>query len=90
MARIVVEVCAGTFCTMMGSMDIMSAIESLKELSQINESCELEVLPRPCFGNCQAGQLAPVVVMNGQPIFKADMETIMSMIMTLASECNQT
>jgi len=34
MKNILVEVCAGTHCTMMGAMNIIDAIHSLEEFNQ--------------------------------------------------------
>lgn len=87
MPRITVEVCAGTYCTMMGAMDIIAAIESLKDLQDIGAVRELDIRAIPCPGLCSQGQQAPVVIVNGQTVLKADMETIMSLVLAEVSRC---
>ena len=82
--RIIVEICTGTHCTLMGSIDIMDAVASLSEIQHEAEpSCEIEVRPIPCPDTCQNGQLSPMVRVNGQTLFKADSETVMALILDL-------
>lgn len=84
MKKIVVEICAGTHCTLMGAMDIMDAVASLSEIQhETDPSCEIEIRPIPCLDTCQNGQKSPMVRVNGQTLYKADSETIMALILDL-------
>lgn len=80
MPKINIDVCAGTYCTMMGSMDIIASIESLIELNELSDS-ELVIRPVPCTNECDHGKLSPVVIIDGETITQADSETIMSIIL---------
>lgn len=85
MSKIIVEVCAGIYCTMMGSMDIMDAIASLSELRHdLNPDLEIEVRAIPCPGTCEQGRQAPLVFVNGRPVYRADSETVMALILEQA------
>lgn len=87
MSKIVVEVCAGTHCVLMGSMDIMDAIASLAEVyAEQGKVCEIEVKAIPCLNNCKEGKSGPVVIVDGQEIEAADSESIMSMIMEISQK----
>ena len=88
MPKIVVDVCAGTHCIMMGAMDIIASIESLIEFTNLEEDCEIVINPVPCEGNCEQGQLAPIVAINGQSITRADSETVMSKILEIIRSHN--
>lgn len=83
MSRIKVDVCAGTHCTMMGSMDIIASIESLIDIEELGTDCEIIVNPIPCNGQCEHGLHSPIVIVNGKTITGADSETIMSEIMNI-------
>ncbi len=91
MDKIVVEVCAGTYCTMMGSMDIVTAIESLKDLKESTGiSCDIDLRVIPCTENtCHKGVLAPVVKINGEVLLQAGTETVMAHLMNLARNCSE-
>lgn len=87
MSKIVVEVCSGTHCVMMGSMDIMDAIASLADVyAEQGRHLEIEVKAIPCLNNCKQGKSGPVVIVNGQEIEAADSESIMSMIMEISQK----
>ena len=90
MGKIKVEVCAGTFCTMMGSMDFAAAIESLTELEESGIQCDLDVTMVPCLENCESGTLSPVVRINGETFFRAETETVMAKLLELAQKCPDT
>jgi NADH:ubiquinone oxidoreductase subunit E len=84
MPVIKVDVCAGTHCTMMGSMDIIASVESLIELSEFNPDCKIQIKPVPCNNLCEHGRLAPIVCIDGQYLESADSETVMSRILEIA------
>ncbi|MGI6169024.1 MAG: NAD(P)H-dependent oxidoreductase subunit E [Christensenellales bacterium] len=88
MGKIAVEVCAGSHCTMMGAMDIVAALESLADLQELRDGCEMEIKVVPCLGTCDHGKQAPVVIVNGSALLKADMETVMSMVVQSAKKAN--
>lgn len=84
MKKIMVEICTGTHCTLMGAMDIMDAVASLSEIQhEADPSCEIEIRPIPCPDTCQNGQIAPMVRVNGQALYKTDSESVMSLILSL-------
>jgi NADH:ubiquinone oxidoreductase subunit E len=82
MGKIVVEVCAGTHCVLMGSMNIIDAIHSLDELRQdMDHLCEIEVEAVPCMNLCKTGQHGPFVKVDGELIIGGESESVMAMIM---------
>lgn len=83
MAKITVEVCAGTHCVMMGSMNIIDAVHSLQELSTGHKpACEVEVVAVPCTSQCKQEDVnGPFVKVNGKLIAEAESETVMAAIM---------
>lgn len=87
MGTIIVEVCAGTHCTMMGSMNIIDAIHSLDELRQGMEgACEIQVKALPCMELCKQEQQGPFVRVNGQLIQGAESDAVMAAIMDRCRE----
>ena len=80
MPKINIDICAGTHCTMMGSMDIIASIESLIELNELSDY-ELVIRPVPCTNECDHGKFSPIVMVDGETITQADSETIMSVIL---------
>jgi NADH:ubiquinone oxidoreductase subunit E len=91
MAQILVEVCAGTHCTIMGAMDIIHAVEGLRELYQkLNPDCEIEVRPISCKHICDDRTDTSLVIINGEPLLTATPESVMESIMNLAANfgCN--
>lgn len=82
MSKIVVEVCAGTHCVLMGSMNIMDAVHSLEELRQdLEHPCEVEVVAIPCMNLCKEGDRGPFVKVDGQLIEGGESESVMAAIM---------
>ena len=82
MGKIVVEVCAGTHCTMMGSMDIIDAVHSLEEIRQEMEgACDVEVTAVPCMNLCKGNINGPFVRVDGELIEQAESEAVMAAIM---------
>ncbi|MDD2428971.1 MAG: (2Fe-2S) ferredoxin domain-containing protein [Eubacteriales bacterium] len=81
MGKIVVEVCAGTHCTLMGSMDIIDAIASLPEIGHIEDGLnDIEVIPVPCRNHCKENMVGPIVYVEGEIIPQADQETVLAAI----------
>ena len=72
---------------MMGSMDIVAAIESLVDLEESGILCDLDIQATPCLGNCQSGALSPVVRITGETLFKAETETVMARLLELSRKC---
>ncbi len=85
MGTILVEVCAGTHCTMLGAMNIIDAIHSLDEIRQsmgdICDACTIEVKPVACMNLCKDGEHGPFVRVDGQMIPHAESESVMAVIM---------
>lgn len=72
-----VTVCMGSHCVMVGSMNIMTQLEELKEsMPEIN--LELDMVK--CLGGCKEGK-APVVIIDGEMIKGASSQDIMAKIM---------
>jgi NADH:ubiquinone oxidoreductase subunit E len=86
MGKIVVEVCAGTHCTMMGSMNIMDAISSLEDIRQgMENACEIEVRAVPCMNLCRQDIRGPIVKVDGLLIEQAESESVMAAVMDLCT-----
>ena len=83
MHRILVEVCAGTHCTMMGAMNMIDAIHSLAEIrEEMGSACRVEVKPVPCLGNCKLPSVrGPIVRVEGELIENAQSEDVMARIL---------
>ncbi len=81
-----VKVCAGSSCTLLGSMGILDQIDDLKDI--ISEDAdnyndeELEVEVIKCLGFCKETneQVAPVVVIDDEPMFNATGQAVMEKI----------
>ena len=92
MAKITVEVCAGTHCVMMGSMNIIDAVHSLEEFrAQMGTPCAIEVKAIPCMNTCkqdgdEEAHQGPFVKVNGQLIEHAESENVMAEIMKVCKE----
>lgn len=81
MGKIDVEVCAGTHCTLLGSMDIMDAIASLPEMGLTWEGLEdVNVVAVPCRNHCKENMVGPIVYVDGEIITQADSETVLAAI----------
>ncbi|NLO14276.1 MAG: NAD(P)H-dependent oxidoreductase subunit E [Clostridiales bacterium] len=88
MKSILVEVCAGTHCTMMGAMNILDAIHSLEEFqADISGVCDIRVVAIPCMNLCRDTAQGPFVRVDGRLIPQAESESVMAAIM---SRCQQT
>lgn len=81
-----VKVCVGSNCTLLGSMNILDQIDDLKEiisedLDNYNDE-ELEVEVVKCLGFCKETneKVAPIVVIDGEPMFNATGQTVMEKI----------
>lgn len=86
MDKILVEVCVGTHCVMMGSMNIIDAVHSLEEFRRdMDNPCEIEVRAVPCIDICKDGlsghRDGPWVRVQGKLIEHAESETVMAAIM---------
>jgi NADH:ubiquinone oxidoreductase subunit E len=85
MGTILVEVCVGTHCTMLGAMNIIDAVHSLDEIRQslgdACEDCTVEVKAISCLNLCKNGENGPFVKVDGQLISQAESESVMAAIM---------
>ena len=81
-----VKVCVGSNCTLLGAMSILDQLDDLKDI--INEDIdsynaeELEVEVVKCIGFCKDTdeKIAPVVVIDDEPMFNATSQTVMEKI----------
>ncbi|NMD37111.1 MAG: (2Fe-2S) ferredoxin domain-containing protein [Christensenellaceae bacterium] len=84
--KIVVEVCTGTHCVLMGSMHMMDSIASLAEIrEEMGSTTEIEVKAVPCLNLCKSGTRGPFVIVDGKTIPQAEADVVMAEIM---SHCN--
>lgn len=87
MEKIVVEVCAGTHCTMMGAMNIMDAVASLNEIRPpMAPYCDVEVRPVKCMKLCKDGAHGPMVMVSGTLIERAESDAVMAAIIKQCEE----
>jgi len=85
MPTIIVEVCAGTQCTLMGAMDIISAVEGLSDLhGGLKPDCTIEVRPIPCTHGCDQSDRAPIVYINGELMENTNTESVMEKVFDIA------
>ncbi|NLJ58243.1 MAG: (2Fe-2S) ferredoxin domain-containing protein [Tissierellia bacterium] len=81
-----VKVCVGSNCTLLGSMNILDQIDDLKDIiiqdSDNYKDEKLEVEAIKCLGFCKNTdeKVAPVVVIDGQAMYKATGQTVMEKI----------
>lgn len=81
-----VKVCVGSNCTLLGSMGILDQIDDLKDIISEDEDSyndeELEVEAIKCLGFCKetTDKVAPVVVIDDEPMFNATSQTVMEKI----------
>lgn len=81
-----VKVCVGSNCTLLGSMSILDQIDDLKDIisedadNYSTEGLEVEVIK--CLGFCKESDknVAPVVVIDDEPMFNATSQTVMEKI----------
>jgi UbiD family decarboxylase len=77
MKTVLVKICFGTHCTMMGAMDILESVNEMK--AELGEG-EVEVEVVKCF-DCKTPANAPIVIVGEQRIIAATAEKVMSKIM---------
>ena len=84
MKRLQVEICACNKCIMMGAMEIMENIESLKKLkTQLRLQTQIDVsMDKKLCGELN-DDAAPVVLINGEVIEHATPETVMEKVVQL-------
>lgn len=82
-----VKVCMGSNCTLLGAMNLLDQIESLRELIEENsleyKDEELEIESIKCLGYCKEtdANIAPVVIVDEDVIFNATGQIVMEKIM---------
>ena len=87
MKRLIVEVCVCPECVMMGAMDIIEAIVSLKKLkTQLRLNTQVQVITKSCIGDPKHGSDSPVVVINGDRLVCANSQTVMEKIISLKAK----
>lgn len=88
MKRVKVQICACNKCIMMGAMDIMENIESLKKLKnqlRMQQRTQAQVdltMDKKICGEL-GDDVAPVVMINDEVITKASPEIVMEKILKL-------
>lgn len=82
----IIRICAGSSCTMMGSGGIIDAVEEVQEMLQDgqfeNSGKELRLNVVKCMSICkQDKNLCPVVEIDGEVMLKASTHAVMEKIM---------
>lgn len=81
-----VKVCVGSNCTLLGSMNILDQLDDLKDIMKEDfenySDEELEVEALKCLGYCKetSNNIAPVVLIDDEPMFNATSQTVMEKI----------
>lgn len=88
MKKLLVEVCVGTHCTMLGATHIMDAVNSLDEIrcGQEDSGCQVEVVPLPCMNLCKDAVKGPFVRVGDELIAPAQSDDVMAAIMRWCSQ----
>ncbi len=81
-----VKVCVGSNCTFLGSMSILDQIDDLKDIisddpdNYRDEDLEVEAIK--CLGFCKGTdeKVAPVVVIDDEPMYNATSQIVMEKI----------
>lgn len=82
-----VEVCVGSTCMLMGSLNILDQLENLEDIlftdKEVYKDEALEVLAVKCMGLCKVTEdnISPIVVIDGEPLFKASSQEVMERIL---------
>lgn len=86
MKKVNLEVCVCTECVMMGSMEIIDAIEGLKSLdTDLYSDLEFDVTTSSTVCAPKVSGAAPVVKINGERMEKANSATVMAKISEIAN-----
>ncbi|MBC8611011.1 NADH-quinone oxidoreductase%2C E subunit [uncultured Ruminococcus sp.] len=84
MKRLQVQVCACNKCIMMGAMEIMENIESLKKLKvQLRLQTQIDLIMDKKICGDLSDDAAPVVIINDEVIEQATPEIVMEKIVKL-------
>ena len=87
MKRLEVKVCMCAQCVMNGAMDIVEAVESLKQLkSQLRLGASIRVSADECLCDRDQADVSPLVLVNGERLEKATSEQVMSRVISLVSQ----
>ncbi len=90
MKKIVIDVCFGSQCTLMGAMDIVDAIEVLKNLrGDKRVKADICVNTCKCSKECGEKDKAPIVFVNGEKICEATTETVTAKIYEIARDYSE-
>ncbi len=74
MEKVIVEICMGTTCFVMGG----SGLEEFVDLLDDEEKAQVEVRPSSCVGLCKDREFgkAPYAIVNGVPVSEATVASI--------------
>ncbi len=87
MKKISLEVCVCTECVMMGSMEIIDAIEGLKSLeTDLYQDLDIDVTTSSSVCAPKVSGASPVVKINGERMEKANSATVMARISEIANK----
>jgi NADH:ubiquinone oxidoreductase subunit E len=82
--KITVEVCACNRCIMMGAMDIMESVESLKKLkTQLRLNTQVELIMDKKICGDLGDEVSPVVSINGEMMTRATPQSVMEQIIKI-------
>lgn len=84
MKKLIVEVCACNRCIMMGAMDIIDNVESLKKLkTQLRLNTQVEIIMERRICKDLGDDVSPVVLINGEIMLRATPQSVMEQIIKL-------
>jgi len=86
MKKVKLEVCVCTECVMMGAMEIIDSIESLKSLeTDVYKDLDVEVKTASSVCAPKKPHASPVVKIDGERYEKANSATVMAKISEIAN-----
>ena len=96
MKKVPVEICVCTACVMSGSVEIMEAVESLRDLREemsegypTKHQGEIELSTNKCLGNHPHQKSSPVVSIDGKVFERADAESVMATIVEIFQQSGE-
>lgn len=96
MKKVPVEICVCTACVMNGSVEIMEAVESLRDLREemsdgypTENRGQIELTTNKCLGNHSHQESSPVVSIGGKLFEKADAESVMASIVEIFQQSDE-
>ena len=83
-----IKVCVGSNCMFLGSLNILDQIENLNDIilgdNEFYRDEPIEVEAVKCLGLCKVTEdnIAPIVMIDGEPMFRASSQLVMEKILS--------